>query len=151
MKQTLVGNEKGFTLIELIVVIVILGLLAVVAIPRFSDLREEAAVAAATGVWGAAQGAASINFAASLVGKTALERPAYHATDCTGGLIVTTTATPNIGGQCLMSALDGVPEGWTVSGASIVGPALPNGTIPTITVTTSETNTNKAVLTRTNF
>lgn len=151
MNKKPAGNEKGFTLIELIVIIVILGVLAVVAIPKFSDLRTEAGIAAANGVYGAAQGAVSINFAAALVGKTAATRPAYDATNCTGGMIVTTTVAPNVGGQCLMNALDGVPAGWTVSGASIVGPALPSGAIPTITVATAETTTSKAVLSKSNF
>ncbi len=51
MKQTekslLASNQGGFTLIELIMVIVILGLLSVVAIPKYVDMRTQAAVAAA--------------------------------------------------------------------------------------------------------
>ena len=40
-------NEKGFTLIELVMVIVLLGILAAVAIPRFVDLGASADQAAA--------------------------------------------------------------------------------------------------------
>ncbi|MGI6538282.1 MAG: type II secretion system protein [Caldicoprobacterales bacterium] len=39
-------NKKGFTLIELIVVIAILGILAVILIPRFTGMRENANVRA---------------------------------------------------------------------------------------------------------
>jgi MSHA pilin protein MshA len=151
MKQTvghhsILNNQKGFTLIELIVVIVILGILAVVAAPKYSDMQTEAAEAAAEGVFGACQGAASINFAAGLVGKAAADRPAYDVTHCSGGMIVTTTADPNIGGQCLMNALDGTPEGWAVSGATIT--TTINGTPYTITISASETATTKAALTK---
>jgi MSHA pilin protein MshA len=123
-------------------VIVILGILAVVAIPKYADIQTEAAMAAAEGVYGAAQGAAAINFAASLVGKAAADRPAYHATDCPLGTLVTTL----IGGNCLMNALDGAPEGWSASGDTIT--ATVNGTAYTITITTGETSTTKAVLTK---
>jgi len=46
-------NQSGFTLIELIVVIVILGILSVTAIPRYLDITEEAHIATTEGVTGA--------------------------------------------------------------------------------------------------
>jgi len=46
-RRSKVGNQKGFTLIEIIAVLVILGILAAVAIPRFMDLTDVAANKAA--------------------------------------------------------------------------------------------------------
>ena len=59
MKQT----QSGFTLIELVMVIVILGVLAAVAIPKFVDLRTDAYTASAQGFAGALNSANVINYA----------------------------------------------------------------------------------------
>ncbi len=63
-------NKKGFTLIELVMVIVILAILAAVAIPRFIDLQSDARVSTAKGIGGAIAGAANILHAQYLLKGT---------------------------------------------------------------------------------
>ena len=53
-------QQSGFTLIELVIVIVILGLLAATALPRFANLTGQAEQAATQGALGAAKSAAGI-------------------------------------------------------------------------------------------
>jgi len=116
-------NEKGFTLIEIVMVIVLLGILAAVAIPRYVDLRTQANAAALQGVVGAVNGASAVNYAAAQV---------------TGGNGVTTT-----GLTCTtaMTAIlqGGMPAGYTTTAAAILAGA--NTCAVTQTATTNAANT----------
>ena len=118
------GNEKGFTLIELIMVIVLLGILAAVAIPRYQDLRTEAAEAAADGVYGAVLGTAAVNFATRLVTPSA-------------AALITNGIT-------LENAMEGgAPDGWTVGATAAPATALSTtiGTVNyVITITGAQTD-----------
>ncbi|WP_019677301.1 prepilin-type N-terminal cleavage/methylation domain-containing protein [Arsukibacterium perlucidum] len=60
-------NQAGFTLIELIIVIVILGILAVTAAPKFLDFGADAKRSTLTGVKGALESASSLVYGKAII------------------------------------------------------------------------------------
>lgn len=105
------NKQAGFTLIELVLVIVILGILAATAIPKFVDLSDDARQAAIDGAKGAVQSAAVITFAQA---KSAVSWTSIEANISNPNSDFTFSCA-NSGGNCLVT-IDTNP---TASGIAI--------------------------------
>ncbi|OYT86614.1 MAG: prepilin-type cleavage/methylation domain-containing protein [Burkholderiales bacterium PBB6] len=112
--------QSGFTLIELVMVIVILAVLAAVAIPKFVDLGADAKTAALAGVAGSLTSAASVNYAARKV-------------NINNGVVVT---------DCdhVKNALQGgVPNGYNITPRTITAGEITAATAIACSVTQTST------------
>jgi MSHA pilin protein MshA len=108
------NKQQGFTLIELVAVIVILGALAIVALPRFINLQDEAQSAALDGVTGSAGAAHAVNLAGALAGDS----DAQSMTDCddTGNLMQGGSPTGYTYSGTFASSVTGASTTCTVNG-----------------------------------
>lgn len=102
-------RQQGFTIIELIVVIVVLGILAATAIPRFANVGVEARIASMRGVEG------SMNSAKEIM------RAKWYAAGSATAATVTTADGTIIGVQTTPAARAGYPTAQGMDDALSVG------------------------------
>lgn len=110
-------NQRGFTLIELVVVIVVLGILAAVAVPRFIDIRSDAQISSINGLAGGVRSAAALAKAQFLV--NGVSGPTTITMD---GAPVTVNAsgfpTPNAAGIGAALSYEGFTATWATGAAT---------------------------------
>lgn len=133
-------KQAGFTLIELIMVIVILGILAATALPKFVNLSSDARTAAMQSVEGSMRSTNSIIYAKAAVGNLLTGTTATPVNVSINGVNVATAYGFATNGTELAKAMD-LGADFTVSATDIqhAGAPTPASCIVTYTAATSAT------------
>lgn len=120
-------KKNGFTLIELVMVIIILGILAAVAIPKFFDLQSKAKAAAEQGVVGGVRAGIHNYYAKDAINNPGAAEASHWPTELDGLASGTTCSSTT---PCFVNVLEqgGITSGdWSKSGATAW--TGPNGTV----------------------
>jgi len=113
-------RQAGFTLIELVMVIVILGILSAFALPRFADLGSEARTASLNGALGAVKSASSIAHASFLVSGDSNAGTAGVQVDLEGTEINMTNGYPEASATVGITAAAQIADDFTVTSTATV-------------------------------
>lgn len=124
-------QQSGFTLIELIAVIVVLGILAATALPKFVDMSGAAAQAAVDGVAGNISSAASMNYANAVALSSGIVTPTAK--------VVIAKCSDAVAAAGLLQG--GLPAGYSFSGTDSAVATLGATATCTLTGKNSKTST----------
>ncbi len=127
-------RQGGFTLIELVVVIVILGILAVTAAPRFLNLQGDARASTLQGLKGAMSGAAGIVY-----GKAAIKGVETKVSGSVDNISIV-YGYPEATSAGIGLAVEGLAADWTsdVSGATYVSTFKADGITDAASIVATE-------------
>jgi len=126
-------NKQGFTLIELVIIIILLGVLAAIAIPRYVDLRDQAVRASAQATLDAGRAAVQLDFADQILNNGAYvyaigNGTAAGAVFVAGDVIdleVELASSPNYPPSGAYNTPGGAGFRWWLAAVGTSTPALP--------------------------